>query len=102
MLGCWDAGMLEHEAGDQRVPHRSYRIVVATVTAPGFEQLHKRLIGEGVEHQAQAFEITQLVDAVPAEQKRMWYSGHRRFSCCELLFTGHYGELQESRQLFCI
>ena len=63
--------MLEHGAGDQRVPHRTHRIVVATAPATGFEQLHQRLVGEGVEHQLQAFEITQLVDAVPAEQKRM-------------------------------
>ena len=96
-----DAGMLEHEAGDQRVPHRAHRIIVATVPASGFQQLHQRLVGERVEHQHQAFEITQLVDAVPAEQKRMWYSGHRRFSCCEVVFTCHCGELQENRQLFC-
>ena len=65
-----DAGMLEHEAGDQRVPHRAHRVIVATTTAPGFQQLHQRFVGKGVEHQLQTLEITELVDAVPAEQER--------------------------------
>ena len=72
--------MPEHEASEQRVPQRAYRIVVAAVAALAFEQLHERFIGDGVEHQQQAFEITQLVDAVPAKQGGFWYSGHRRFS----------------------
>ena len=56
--------MLEHEGRDQRVPHRATRVVVATVTATGFEQLHQRFAGKRVKHQLQAFEITQLIDAV--------------------------------------
>ena len=61
--------MLGDEAGDQRVPQRAYRIVVAPVTATGLQQLHQRFVGEGVEHQLQALEITQLVDAVPAKRE---------------------------------
>ena len=73
--------MLEDEAGDQRIPHRAHGIVVTPVPATGLEQLHQRLVGEGVEDQLQALEITQLADAVPAKKGGFWYSGHRRFSC---------------------
>ena len=65
-----DAGMLEHEAGDQRVPHRAHRVIVAPAPATGFQQSHQRFVGEGVENQLQTLEITELVDAVPAEQER--------------------------------
>ena len=96
-----DAGMLKDEAGDQRVPQRAHRIVVAAVSASGLQQLHQRFAGEGVEDQLQALEITELVDAVPAEKGRFWYSGQWRFSCCEWGFTCHCGKLQKGRQLFC-
>ena len=65
-----DAGMLEHEAGDQRVPHRAHRVIVAPAPAPGFQQLHQRFVGEDVEHQLQTLEITELVEAVPTEKER--------------------------------
>ena len=93
--------MLEDEGSDERIPRRAHRIVVAAVPAVGFKQLHQRFVGEFGEHQLQALEITQLVDAVPAKKKRIWYSGQRRFSCCEWRFTCHCGKLQESRQLLC-
>ena len=63
--------MLEDEGSDERVPHRAHRVVVASVSAIGFQQLHQRFVGEGVEHQLQALEITELIDAVPAKEERI-------------------------------
>jgi len=48
-----DAGMPEHEGGDQGVPHGPHRVVVAAVAALGFQRLHQRFVRQRVEHQAQ-------------------------------------------------
>ena len=66
MLGCWETKAAMREFHIWRTG-----VVVAAVAAIGFQQLHQRFVGQGVEHQLQALEITELLDAVPAKEERI-------------------------------
>ena len=71
--------MLKDDTGQQRVPHRAHRVVVAPLSAHHLEVLHQALIGEMINRQLEPIEVAARVDRVPGKQVRLCH-GHQGVS----------------------
>jgi len=69
--------MSENDSGKNRIPYRSYRIIVASVSSFPFEDLHQVFIREMAEDQLKAFEVTNFFEFIPTKNLRLWYDSDR-------------------------
>jgi len=59
--------VLKNDTGDNGVPHRAHRVVVAPAAAPLFQEAHQRLVGQGVEDEREAVQVAGRVNLLPSE-----------------------------------
>jgi hypothetical protein len=68
--------VLEDDTGEQCMPHRAHRVVIAPVAAHDLEVLHHALVGEMINEQLQSIEVATRLERVPREQVRLCYGRH--------------------------
>ena len=59
--------MLEDDTGEQCMPHRAHRVVIAPVAAHDLEVLHHALVGEMINDQLQSIEVATRLDGIPGK-----------------------------------
>jgi hypothetical protein len=78
--------VLEDDAGEQCVPHRPHRVVIAPVPAHDLQVLHQALVGEMINDKLEPAEIAARVDRVPGKQVLL-SNGHRGISSLRVVST---------------
>jgi hypothetical protein len=59
--------VLEHHPGQERVPHRRHRIVIASLPAHDLQVLHQPRVWEMIAHQVEAIQIAARFNIAPVK-----------------------------------